>query len=67
MRALVAAEARTRADPTWWVAVAIHQRCCAHTACAGAFVHLQEAAVAVEALRTPPTHRQPAAGHRAAA
>jgi len=38
---------------TWRVATAIHQRCCTHSGCSGAYQHLGEAAAAVDALLAP--------------
>ncbi|HUZ42917.1 MAG TPA: hypothetical protein VMU63_00820 [Acidimicrobiales bacterium] len=65
MRARVTVPART--DATWVVATAIHRRCCTHTACAGPFVHLQEAAAATEALLGPPGPEEHHTGGQAAA
>lgn len=39
---------------TWRVATVIHERCCAPRGCPGAYLHLSEAAAAVDVLLRPP-------------
>ena len=42
---------------TWRVATVIHERCCTHSGCAGAYLHLSEAAAAVDVLVRPRPRR----------